>query len=91
MVIDLFELIVRDNSVKIQIDRRPEKPKENISALIEKEKKKLARIKDAYENGIYDLEEFRESREKVLSHIEALKSKIVVIVPDPRRDREIIV
>lgn len=91
MVIGLFDSIIKDRSIKIHIDYRPEKPTENIPALIEKEKKKLSRIKDAYENGIYDLEEYKESREKVLSHIEKLKAKLIVTVPDHKKDSAVIV
>ena len=43
---------------------------------IDKEKKKLDRIKDAYENGIYTLDEFKESRKKINDTIEKLSQKI---------------
>ena len=91
MVISLLESIVSDSSVKIQINRRPEKQQLNIPSLIEKENKKLERIKDAYENGVYTLEEFRESRSRILSQIEQLRSKIIVIAPDAKKDRTVII
>lgn len=58
-----FELIIKDKKAPEQID---------ISALIEKEEMKLRRIKEAYENGVYTLEEFKHSKEIVQSQITRL-------------------
>jgi len=41
--------------------------------LIEKEKKKLSRIKEAYEDGVYTVEELRESRKAIDERIAQLK------------------
>ena len=47
----------------------------NIPSLISREKKKLERIKDAYENEVYTLEEYKESREQIVKRIQELTDK----------------
>lgn len=49
---------------------------ENIPQLISRENKKLERIKDAYENGVYTLQEFKESRQQVKDKIAELEEKL---------------
>lgn len=61
-----FTLIEKNRKEVEQID---------ISALIEKENLKLRRIKEAYENGVYTLEEFRQSKEIVESQITRLQER----------------
>lgn len=58
-----FNLIVKNKKAPEQL---------NISALIEKEEMKLKRIKEAYENGVYTLDEFKHSKEIVDSQIARL-------------------
>ena len=58
-----FNLTVKDKKAVEQID---------VSSLIEKEQTKLKRIKEAYENGVYTLEEFKQSKEIVESQITRL-------------------
>lgn len=48
---------------------------ENIPALIERERKKLKRIMNAYEDGVYTLDEFKESKAAVESRIKILEDK----------------
>lgn len=47
-----------------------------ITAMIEKEKKKLQRIKEAYENGVDSLEEYKENKAKIQSKIDELSRNI---------------
>lgn len=61
-----FNLIVKDKKAPEQL---------NISALIEKEEMKLKRIKEAYENGVYTLDEFKHSKEIVESQIARLRKQ----------------
>ena len=49
------------------------KTDDNISLLISRERKKLERIKDAYENGVYTLEEYKQSRSSVQRKIDDLE------------------
>ena len=67
---ECFDLIIKDKKIPEQID---------ISALIEKEEMKLRRIKEAYENGVYTLEEFKHSKEIVQSQITRLQEQKPVI------------
>ena len=47
----------------------------DIAALIEKEQLKYKRIKEAYEEGVYTVDELKESRRLIDEHIEALRSQ----------------
>ncbi len=52
------------------------KTDENISLLIARENKKLERIKDAYENGVYTLEEYKKSRDSVQNKIAEFEKRL---------------
>lgn len=78
MVIESLENIINDDSIKIAIEcKKKGEPTENIISRIEKEKKKLARVKDAYENGVYTLDEFKESKNEITSRIKELENKLI--------------
>ena len=47
----------------------------DIDMLIEKENKKLQRVKEAYEDGVYNLSEFKQSKEKIQKQITNLLSQ----------------
>ena len=68
----VFPLSVRNvnktNSEETEID---------INNLIAKEEQKLRRIKEAFEDGIYTLEEYKESKLAIDSQIEMLKKKFI--------------
>ena len=68
----IFPLSVRNvnktNSEETEID---------INNLIAKEEQKLRRIKEAFEDGIYTLEEYKESKLAIDSQIEMLKKKFI--------------
>ncbi len=74
-------------SFKLEIKQKITDPKnENIPAQIERERTKLKRIKDAYENGVYTLEEFKESKAIVDEKVKKLYSKLSnVEVIDPKQ------
>ncbi|MDE7390763.1 MAG: recombinase family protein [Lachnospiraceae bacterium] len=60
---------------------------ENIPAKIERERVKLKRIKNAYEDGVYTLEEFKESKNAVEEKIKALEATLSsVSVIDPQTE-----
>ena len=67
-----------DIPVEIRIERKNtnENSPEFFNDLIYKERKKLVRIKDAYENGIDSLEEYKENKEKVLKKIQSLENSL---------------
>ena len=76
IVLDTLEHCIDTSSFKIESAPKTEKPDENIPALIQRENKKLQRIKDAYENGVYTLDEFKQSRQQVKDKIAALEQKL---------------
>lgn len=63
---ECFNLIVKNKKAPEQI---------NISALIEKEEIKLRRVKEAYENGVYTLDEFKHSKQIIESQIARLREQ----------------
>lgn len=62
--------------LNIRKDKPKDEPVIDISTLIEKEQLKLKRIAEAYEDGVYNLEEFKERNKLVKNQIELLKSKL---------------
>ena len=63
---------------------------DHIPTLIAREKKKLDRIKDAYENEVYTLEEYKVSRDQIMKHIQELTDKQQSEKHDEASDRRII-
>ena len=61
-----------------------------IPSLIAREKKKLERIKDAYENEVYTLEEYKASLDQIMKHIQELTDKQQSEKSDAASDRRII-
>lgn len=59
-----FNLVVKNE--------QPENPVIDIKALIEKEQLKLRRIREAYEDGVYTLEEFKDSKKIIEDSISRL-------------------
>lgn len=63
----------------------------DFSAMIAKENKKLERIRDAYENEVYTLEEYKNSRAQIMNRIEELnKQQNIIVSPDEKAKRKII-
>lgn len=67
----IFNLTVR-NKNKLQAVG----PDIDVNALIAKEEIKLKRIREAYEDGVYTLEEYKESKQLITEHIQSLKERI---------------
>ena len=62
---------------KIDITTTPTtKTSKNIVSLLNKEKNKLEKIKDAYQSGIDTLEEYKENKAKILETISALQQEL---------------
>lgn len=66
-----FELTVKNTASS------PELTEIDLNALIEKEMKKYSRIREAYENGIYTLDELKESKRIADENIAKLKKRSV--------------
>ena len=66
-----FNLTIRDNLTK-----EPE-TEIDIDALIKKENQKYMRIREAYESGVYTLDELKESKRIAEHNIAELKAKVI--------------
>lgn len=75
MVIDTIEKCISTTTFNIEFTPKSTVD-ENIPLLLSRENKKLERIKDAYENGVYSLEEFKQSRQQVDDKIAELQQKL---------------
>ena len=89
MVYEAFEKSALTNNFKLELlPRQSVKSVENIPAFIQRENKKLERIKDAYENGVYSLDEFKESRQQIQNRIAELEQKLnCTEIPDEAEQR----
>ena len=89
IVFDTLENAALTGNFKLElIPKVKTKSIENIPAQIDRERKKLERIKDAYENELYTLEEFKRSRQQILSRISDLEEKInTAELPDEEKAR----
>lgn len=74
LVLQTMDRCIETSSFHLEITSRT-KPDENIPLLISREEKKLERIKDAYENGVYTLDEYKKSRDSVQNKINELEEK----------------
>lgn len=90
MVYDAFEKSALTSNFKLELlPRSNAQTIENIPALIERENKKLERIKDAYENGVYTLDELKKSRQQIQHKITELQEKLNdVKLPDEAAERK---
>lgn len=67
----LFKVVVKNTQSTDEITEI------DVAALIEKEQQKYVRIKEAYESGVYTVEELRESRQLIDDRIKALQAQLV--------------
>lgn len=74
LVIQTMDRCIETSSFHLEITSKT-KTDENIPLLMARENKKLERIKDAYENGVYTLDEYKKSRDSVQSKINELEEK----------------
>ena len=74
LVIQTMDRCIETSSFHLEITSKT-KTDENIPLLMARENKKLERIKDAYENGVYTLDEYKKSRDSVQSKINELEVK----------------
>ena len=77
---DLIISALEDAAVTgdFKISDAPVKPQQSddVTAMIAREEKKLSRIKDAYENEVYTLDEYKASRSQILERIEQLRQRL---------------
>lgn len=64
---------------------------EDFSGMIAREHKKLDRVRDAYESGVYTLDEFKNSRQKIIDRIaELIQRQNIPSAPDENEQKKII-
>lgn len=76
MIINALEDAAVTGEFKISETPVKSQQSDDVAALIAREEKKLARIKDAYENEVYTLDEFKASRSQILERIEQLRQRL---------------
>lgn len=81
MVITSLDNMLRTGVFCLTVKKRnqtdSDETKIDVNSLIAKEEQKLRRIKEAFEDGIYSLDEYKESRNAVNLQIEMLKKKFI--------------
>ncbi len=66
------------------IKQNAPKPAESpIPALIEKEERKLERVREAFEAGIDTLEEYRQNKQRITERLSALRAELTEAAPAP--------
>lgn len=81
-VINALQQSYLTGNFNIHILPRATVPVEDLTAQINKEQKKLIRIKDAFEAEVYTIEEYKDAKQKILSRIEKLKETQAQASPD---------
>lgn len=73
--------ITGDFKLELHPKKVQTKDKEDIAAMITREEKKLDRIRDAFENEVYTIQEYKESRTKIMDRINILRQRQNSITP----------
>ncbi len=74
-VLDTIESLFDSNNFILDVRyKQDNKAKINSETLIAKEEQKLKRVMEAYEDGVYTLEEYKDRRTKIESHLEQLRN-----------------
>lgn len=93
LVLDSIEEAIVTNTFKLNIRAKSDVGSKDdiINAKIAREQKKLERAKEAYEDGVYTLEEYKQSRTAITAQIEELKKQLSEIKEiDPEKERKIL-
>lgn len=88
MITNSLEKSAMTGDFKLEIQPKYSNPNiDNVPAQMERERKKLDRIKDAYENEVYTLDEFKKSRQQILNKISELEQKLLETeIPDEQAE-----
>lgn len=77
---DLADPDFESRVIKQNVPKSAESP---IPALIEKEERKLERVREAFEAGIDTLEEYRQNKQRITERLSALRAELIEVVPAP--------
>lgn len=92
VVIDKLKSDLTSEHLQITINERPtEETLPDIKSWIEREKKKLSRVKEAYEAGIDTLEEYKENKLKIQARINELTAQAKMSSPVPNENYDKII
>lgn len=77
---DLEDPDFESRVIKQNVPKSAESP---IPALIEKEERKLERVREAFEAGIDTLDEYRQNKQRITERLSALRAELAEIAPAP--------
>ena len=77
---DLADPDFESRVIKQNVPKLVESP---IPALIEKEERKLVRVREAYESGIDTLEEYRQNKQRITERLSVLRTELAAVAPAP--------
>lgn len=77
---DLEDPDFESRVIKQNVPKSAESP---IPALIEKEERKLERVREAFEAGIDTLDEYRQNKQRITERLSALRAELIEVVPAP--------
>ena len=77
---DLADPDFESRVIKQNVPKLVESP---IPALIEKEERKLVRVREAYESGIDTLEEYRQNKQRITERLSVLRTELAAVTPAP--------
>ena len=77
---DLADPDFESRVIKQNVPKSAESP---IPALIEKEERKLERIREAFEAGIDTLDEYRQNKQRITERLSALRAELAEVTPEP--------
>lgn len=77
------DLTAPDFASRIQKQNVPKSAESPIPALIEKEERKLDRVREAYEAGIDTLDEYRQNKQRITATLTALREQLTEAEPEP--------
>lgn len=77
---DLADPDFESRVIKQNVPKSAESP---IPALIEKEERKLERVREAFEAGIDTLDEYRQNKQRITERLSALRAELTEVAPAP--------
>lgn len=77
---DLEDPDFESRVIKQNVPKSAESP---IPALIEKEERKLERVREAFEAGIDTLDEYRQNKQRITERLSALRAELTEVAPAP--------
>ena len=95
LVIDKLDEILDCDGIRIEIEQsaKPQQTKENfdvrlLNTKISETEKRLERIREAYENGVDTIEEYKAGKEKINGEIKKLKAAVKEISSEKKTDEQ---